>query len=163
MPGLDDVLARLSDEYGVPDDELEPLKGSTLRKKLEEAEARAAKAADLERELTQVRKAPVGRKALEEFGVQFAELRPGELKRAEGFTFEGDVPTAEEIAAFVQAEGFPVKRPEPSQDQTSADQIAGFAAGQPAATPQSDQVDYSKARNMDELMAMYRQKHGQGR
>lgn len=161
MPGLDEVLARLSEDYGVPDEELEPLKGSALRKKLEDAEARAAKAEQLERELSQVRKAPIARKALEDFGVQFDQLRPGELKRVEGFSFEGDAPTTEEVASFVQTEGFPVRNRQPQPTDTPADQIAQFASGQAGAPPQSAQVDYSKAKNMSELLDMHRRAHEQ--
>lgn len=110
MDDYEDAVQRLRDE-GVDDDIVDIFEkhtASNLRKQ-------AGRVGELEKELEaekararRLETAPKRVAAFKQYGVDIDALRPLERAAIENFAHEGDEPTAEEIAKFVEANGIPV-------------------------------------------------------
>jgi len=127
MGKIDTLLEQLRDEYDVPEDVIEGLSGSALRKELKEAQARASKADQYEKQLETISKAPKRNEIFRELGVDVDSLPAYGKKVLEQFDWEGDTPDKEAVAAFITANELPTSEIEVTE--TSAPPAAQAVVG----------------------------------
>lgn len=134
MAKLDEILDELVEDFGVPEDKVTPFRGSSMRTRLEEAEAKAAKVESLEAELNGIRKAPAREKAFKELAkVDWDNLREAEKEAINKFDWEGDEPTAEEVTAFAAKYQFPTSEAVATEEAPAAAGIVNTATSAPGA------------------------------
>lgn len=106
MARLDELIEELSEQGRHDDvDELEKLRGSSLRKQAERASELEAKVAKLEGELAETKAAPARETALREYGVDIDSLSKAEKAIINGL--KGEL-SAEAIAKLVEDYDLPV-------------------------------------------------------
>lgn len=100
MSKLDDLIEELREDGRESDaEELEKLRGSSLRKKVKDTERLEKELAEANARIEGLEKAPKLRKAFEEAGVDFGSLSKLERKAIEGYDGELD---GDAIADFIE-------------------------------------------------------------
>jgi len=131
MARLDDLIDELRD-HGRDDDadELEQLRGSSLRKKAAKADEYEAQVAELKVRLQEMELAPKRESALREYGVVLEDLRPAEREVLS--TLKGEL-TPEAIGELVEKYGLPVGEVQGDlgEEQPAAAQVARVAQKAP--------------------------------
>jgi hypothetical protein len=118
MPKLDDLIEELRGDGRDEDaEELEKLRGSTLRKQAEKAERLERELADEKSKRERLEKGPKVRKAFEKAGVDFEGL--SKLERAAIEAYDGDLED-EDIESFIEENELSVKD-ESEEDTESKD------------------------------------------
>lgn len=110
MARLDEIIDDLRSEGRVEDaEELEKLRGSSLRKKAEAAEKWEREYSELKGKLEKLESIPVREKAFKDYGIDVEGLSKAERKILEGYDGELD---AEAIGALVEEYELPVSAQE---------------------------------------------------
>lgn len=121
----DAILQRLIDEYEVPESEIEPLKGSTLRAKIAELSATNESLAG---EVAGFKKAPLKTEAFKDYDLE--ALTAAQKYIFENFDWEGEVPAEDTVKELATKFEFPAKA-EAAPDEGARGIVAqaGLAAG----------------------------------
>lgn len=123
--GLDEDAIESLDLDGLESDLRENYGPKAIRKQLEEALPKARRTEDLEKEVASLKKGPVKEKAFRDYGVDLDSLKPAEKEAFERFDWkEGDAPTEDEIAAFVEKYDLEVDDQQEEEDEPVSGQIA---------------------------------------
>ena len=127
MAKLDDLIEELRDQGRDSDaDELEQLRGSSLRKKAAKADEYEGKVRELQAQLEEMQLAPKREAALRAYGVALEDLRPAEREVLS--SLKGEL-TAEAIGELVEKYGLPIVEEHQEQDERppAAAQVAQVA------------------------------------
>jgi hypothetical protein len=135
MANLDEIIESLRED-GREDEasELEKLRGSTLRKKAEEAAKIQKERDDAVAELTRLKTGPAREKAFRDYGVDFDALRPAEKRALEQLDGELDEAKVEELVReldlpLVEEGG---NAESETEEKSGAQQVAAAARRAPA-------------------------------
>lgn len=126
MARLDDLIEEYRTD-GRDDDaeELEKLRGSTLRQKASRTEALEKELADLKSENESLKRGPEARKAFEDYGIDLENLSKAEQKVLEAY--DGDL-TAEAISKVVEEYELPTTSEDAGGDEKPAAERVAQAA-----------------------------------
>jgi hypothetical protein len=105
-----ELLQRLHDEYGVPEELTDKLSARSMRKKLAEKEREIAGLQPAVQELTKLEEGAKRKELFADLGVDFDALRPAEREVIDSFKWDDEEPDRAAAAALISRYQIRTKR-----------------------------------------------------